>query len=1056
MDDLAGNIFEMALPGAKGAQATKSVMAGHNAPQSSHLGHSPSDGGGRGVGGGKQLSPGSDTLGREIRRHHSGDEQEDHGGGGRGGRRGGGVEYEDDNDYYDRNHGGGGHGGGGRQAQVNPVTALIGDAGYKSKFMQQYASPVPSNGRKQYNNYDDEREDARSSGGGGDSGHADRRSNPPTQHHPQPRQHQQQYDDYDEPVQPVRQQQRTHGQSHARDKPEPAAREQKPRPSAQPDRRHANADVEAEDDFLSSLRGGGGAGDRSDKNKPSWNDDLSAKSDIFGAPPPLRGAKKAAIQVTSKVDSRREPSRDMADRDRDRKRGGGGYSQQAGYGSSSQKPQVNQRQLAADEARASRSNSDAVRNRDGGTRASNNVSGRSINTNVGDDMPLPTQVNKGMSSPNAGFGSEYPEDHYKAKQLSGGGGRARQPHEPPQRQRQGTMDRRQDGYRDDRYDTAPKQSSAVQRRAAAASGANNSAQGGYGYKEGYSQHDNYSDNTDDSDAIDPYDEPHARFKKVASGHGHGQYDPSPHIQKSTSPRGQLQQRAGTGQGEPVTHARSRLSLLKNKIRLSENSTGSRTNSASGSRSEGLQRSHSAYDNEFPNMNYGGDGREDYMLSPRDQPKQPKTAPSRHRAAPPPRSKYSDEDEEDVSPYDSSEYQQAPKRSIANNKDRAKPKFRVPDDYQDDQYAAPYQPYEAPPAKGSDRSKSNFVNQQGHQGTGGGGGVIGAGTGIFSADIYSAAADMPGAYPDGENAPKPSNISSQPRREQEPRAHPSNKKSKAAAPAAEQRSQSGRREGSSYGASRFEDDEDWEEEEEDYQPAPRRGQAGGSRHKPPPQQEYSSYGGSGGGGGMDSEYPDDDAYGGENINQIECPDCGRKFNPEPYKRHAKVCTKVFGQKRKTFDSKKMRIMAIAEQAPEITKLAKEAARSSKRSSTGGRTQGRGQDAPLGHGGAAGGQNAGKSKWAEQSKAFRDAMKQSRAVSNAIATGQKIPDFKPSAPDPNMVPCPHCNRTFNAKAADRHIPQCQNIKAQPKSLKAGSGHGAVARAVSGKSSKRGVQF
>ena len=44
--------------------------------------------------------------------------------------------------------------------------------------------------------------------------------------------------------------------------------------------------------------------------------------------------------------------------------------------------------------------------------------------------------------------------------------------------------------------------------------------------------------------------------------------------------------------------------------------------------------------------------------------------------------------------------------------------------------------------------------------------------------------------------------------------------------------------------------------------------------------------------------------------------------------------------------------------------------------------------------------------------------------------------------NTVPCPHCNRKFNQKAAERHIPQCQSIKAKPATLKKGSGKMAMA--------------
>lgn len=38
---------------------------------------------------------------------------------------------------------------------------------------------------------------------------------------------------------------------------------------------------------------------------------------------------------------------------------------------------------------------------------------------------------------------------------------------------------------------------------------------------------------------------------------------------------------------------------------------------------------------------------------------------------------------------------------------------------------------------------------------------------------------------------------------------------------------------------------------------------------------------------------------------ECPSCGRKFNVSAMEKHLKICQKVFMQKRKVFDSKKMR-------------------------------------------------------------------------------------------------------------------------------------------------------
>ena len=68
-----------------------------------------------------------------------------------------------------------------------------------------------------------------------------------------------------------------------------------------------------------------------------------------------------------------------------------------------------------------------------------------------------------------------------------------------------------------------------------------------------------------------------------------------------------------------------------------------------------------------------------------------------------------------------------------------------------------------------------------------------------------------------------------------------------------------------------------------------------------------------------------------------------------------------------------------------------------------------------------------------------MKAARQYSKAVAEGKPLPPPVASAPDKSLVPCPHCGRTFNEKAADRHIPQCQNIKARPMALKRGAGGG-----------------
>ena len=74
-----------------------------------------------------------------------------------------------------------------------------------------------------------------------------------------------------------------------------------------------------------------------------------------------------------------------------------------------------------------------------------------------------------------------------------------------------------------------------------------------------------------------------------------------------------------------------------------------------------------------------------------------------------------------------------------------------------------------------------------------------------------------------------------------------------------------------------------------------------------------------GGGMNDNRP---LHQAQDMNQLEeqaenqqlspCPDCGKMFAPEPLAKHIKICKKVFGKKRKPFNSLKKRI-ADPEQA-----------------------------------------------------------------------------------------------------------------------------------------------
>lgn len=189
--------------------------------------------------------------------------------------------------------------------------------------------------------------------------------------------------------------------------------------------------------------------------------------------------------------------------------------------------------------------------------------------------------------------------------------------------------------------------------------------------------------------------------------------------------------------------------------------------------------------------------------------------------------------------------------------------------------------------------------------------------------------------------------------------------------------------------------------------------------------------------------------------MECPTCSRMFNPLPFEKHVKVCAKVFVGKRKTFDSAKMRI----EGNPDLKSFVEEESKSS-----GGRGGGAGKKGKptLERKTSSGKEMSGaaatpttttagaNSKWKEQSDAFRAAMKSARDVSIAIATGAPLPPPTVSAPDSSLVQCPHCQRRFNASAAERHIPVCQNIRAKPASLKRGGGGNASNGSTTGVSS------
>ncbi len=205
-------------------------------------------------------------------------------------------------------------------------------------------------------------------------------------------------------------------------------------------------------------------------------------------------------------------------------------------------------------------------------------------------------------------------------------------------------------------------------------------------------------------------------------------------------------------------------------------------------------------------------------------------------------------------------------------------------------------------------------------------------------------------------------------------------------------------------------------------------------------EYADYGrggsnsgGFGGYGNSSYGYDEQDEEGmgmdGPQEGFMECPDCGRHFAPEPFSRHVRICKKVFVNKRKVFDSSKKRIEAI----PELKSLLDSKKRNKRQS-------------------AAAQQPPKSNKWKEQSMAFREAMRAAREYANGGGGnngGDVVVERKPYV-DPSLIECPNCQRRFNDKAAERHIPICKNIIAKPSSLKKGSGTQASTQQATGKPS------
>eukprot|EP00927_Polykrikos_kofoidii_P066967 TRINITY_DN6251_c0_g1_i1.p1 TRINITY_DN6251_c0_g1~~TRINITY_DN6251_c0_g1_i1.p1 ORF type:complete len:542 (-),score=122.28 TRINITY_DN6251_c0_g1_i1:209-1834(-) len=152
--------------------------------------------------------------------------------------------------------------------------------------------------------------------------------------------------------------------------------------------------------------------------------------------------------------------------------------------------------------------------------------------------------------------------------------------------------------------------------------------------------------------------------------------------------------------------------------------------------------------------------------------------------------------------------------------------------------------------------------------------------------------------------------------------------------------------------------------------------------------------------------DDDGGGSGPL--VPCPDCGRKFLQDRIGKHVAHCKKVFMQKRKQFNSAESRLGGM-ENAHDLianaNKLEKKRASEKK-----------GKDSGV-----------AVPEWKKQSLSFRAAILAAKAAAGdegAAAKAQEIQQTLDAAggADSHLLKCPHCSRTFNKEAGERHIAIC----------------------------------
>lgn len=142
--------------------------------------------------------------------------------------------------------------------------------------------------------------------------------------------------------------------------------------------------------------------------------------------------------------------------------------------------------------------------------------------------------------------------------------------------------------------------------------------------------------------------------------------------------------------------------------------------------------------------------------------------------------------------------------------------------------------------------------------------------------------------------------------------------------------------------------------------------------------------------------------------LPCPHCGRTFREKVLQRHVGTCLSV-SKPRKQFNALQH---ALPVEAIKLHKQAeKQSAKAEKQSAKVVDNEAIKPSAP---------------NWKAKSEAFRNAIKEGRAVSQCIKQGKpvsQLPPSKPTAPElDDRIQCKHCGRKFGEQQAARHIPIC----------------------------------